>query len=829
MLMSQEDDEDVMPGDQRDPVGRADLPKLPVGEAAAGDSSPIFTAVELADELRKWLRESERRSGRGMSRRRLAGALNVSVRSMYAYLSGTTLIPYEVLDRLLPLLEIPSEQAKVLRRARDRVEDARRRPTEPVVRALPPVVQALPPSPTAFTGRAGPLAELGQLEAGQRTAGTSAVCVLAGMAGVGKTALALAWAREARARFPDGCLFVDLRGYDPDEPLDPHEALGVLLHSLGLADAELPSGVATRASRYRTLIDGRRMLIVLDNAFSADQVRQLLPAAPSCFVVVTSRDDLAGLVARDGAHRIILPPLTWNEGLVLLEALLGANRVRAEEQPARALVKVCAGLPLALRLAAELAAARPGEPLAAIVNEIQEQRLAMLAAAGDERADVRAVLSWSYLRLAADYPGAAQAFRALGGCPGQDFDARSAAALLNTAPRDVIGLIDILLRGHLAERVSGRRFRMHDLVRAYAAELSACDDDESREAGLVRLAGYYALYAEEAASHLVPQARKTSSGLDSSDAAAPIYLTPPPFADAESARAWLDAERPNLVAVAVAAAGRGLSDDASRLSAALDSYLDSAAHYHDAVTVHNCATSISDVTTRHAAQVRLATACFRLGRLDEALVHARQALAGARSAGDLKTEVGARLRLGTLHACLGQLKAAREQCEAALTLARQAADRLAEERILGNLAAVYAEQQQYRRALENGQQALALARELGDRVGEAHALCNVSRICQLAGRYQDAAAFGQKAQTAAAGIGDRSAQANATAALAASCMQLGRYSEARGHFLEAIVRAKDIGDRSLESTVQSGLHEVTQRLPLSQGSTPIEGLNRPPG
>lgn len=797
-----------MSGDRRDSSGRADPLKKPRGEPAAGDSSPISTAVELATELRAWLRAFERRGGRGMSRRRLAGALNVSVRSVYAYLSGTTLIPYEVLDRLLPLLEVPPEQAKVLRSARDRVEDARRRPAEPVVRALPP-------TPAPFSGRAGPLAELGQLEAGQRTAGAAAVCVLAGMAGVGKTALALAWAHGARVRFPDGCLFVDLRGYDPNEPLDPHEALGVLLRSLGLADAELPPGMATRVSRYRTLADGRRMLIVLDNAFSADQVRPLLPAAPSCFVVVTSRDDLAGLVARDGAHRIVLSPLAWNEGLVLLEALLGAHRVRAEEQSARALVNVCAGLPLALRLAAELVAARPEEPLAAIVNEIQEQRLAVLAAAGDERADVRAVLSWSYRRLAADHPDAAQAFRALGGCPGQDFDARSAAALLNTAPRDAVGLIDILVRGHLVERGPGRRFRMHDLLRAYATELSAsCDDHESREAGLVRLAGYYALSAEEAASHLVPRARETSSGLDSSDAAAPIYLIQPAFADAGLARAWLDAERPNLVAVAVAAAGRGLSGYASRLSAALDSYLDSAAHYHDALTVHNCATGISDVTARHAAQVRLATACFRLGRLEEALVHAREALVGAQSADDLQTQVGARLRLGTVHACLGQLKTAREQCEAALMLARQLADRLAEGRIIGNLAAVYAEQQLYHRALENGRRALALARELGDRVGEAHALCNVSRICQLAGRYQDAAAFGQKAQAAAAGIGDRSAQANATAALAASCMRLGRYSEARGHFLEAIARAKDIGDRSLEITVQSGLREVTQRLRL---------------
>src|SRR5215472_481070 len=158
----------MMPGDRRDSFGRADLLKLPGGEAASGDSPPISTAVELAAELRAWLREFERRSGRGMSRRRLAGSLNVSVRSVYAYLSGTTLIPYEVLNRLLPLLELSPEQAQALRRARDRVEDARRQPKEPVV-------QELPPSSTAFTGRAGPLAELDHLESGQRTGGAAVV------------------------------------------------------------------------------------------------------------------------------------------------------------------------------------------------------------------------------------------------------------------------------------------------------------------------------------------------------------------------------------------------------------------------------------------------------------------------------------------------------------------------------------------------------------------------------------------------------------------------------------------------------------------------------
>ena len=242
-----------------------------------GDPAPVLSGPGLAAELRDRLRDHERRTGQAASRQRLAGQLNVSVRSVYAYLSGTTLIPDDVLSRLLGLLEVPGPAADSLRRARDRVEETRRRPPGPVARELPSAV-------AAFTGRAGELAELDRLRAIRRRAGTVGVCVLAGMAGVGKTALALVWAHGARARFPDGCLFVDLRGYDPDEPLDPLEALGVLLRSLGLSDAELPTGLTARVSRYRMLSAGRRMLIVLDNAFSAEQVRSLLPAASGCFV-----------------------------------------------------------------------------------------------------------------------------------------------------------------------------------------------------------------------------------------------------------------------------------------------------------------------------------------------------------------------------------------------------------------------------------------------------------------------------------------------------------------------------------------------------------------
>jgi tetratricopeptide (TPR) repeat protein len=769
----------------------------------------------LAAELRDRLRDYERRTGQAVSRRRLAGQLNVSVRSVYAYLSGTTLIPDDVLGRLLGLLEVPGPEADSLRQARGRVEETRRRPSGPVASELPSAV-------AAFTGRAGELAELDRLRAIRRRAGTVGACVLTGMAGVGKTALALVWAHGARARFPDGCLFVDLRGYDPDEPLDPIEALGVLLRGLGLSDPEVPAGLTTRISHYRMLAAGRRMLIVLDNAFSAEQVRSLLPAAPGCFVLVTSRDDLAGLVAREGAHRITVGPLTSGEGLTLLTALVGHRRVQTEQEAARALAEACAGLPLALRLAAEAAAARPAEPLAAIAEEIRRRRLAMLAAAGDQRADLRAVLSWSYRRLAADHPGAARAFRLLGAHPGQDFDAHSAAALWDTTPAQAAALIDILARGHLAERRPGMppRFGLHGLLRAYAAELcTAGGEGEDPGAALDRLTGYYTLAAVTAARRLAPPERGSPPDVDGTGPALPS------FAADGSARRWLDAERHNLVAAAVAATGRRRYGHASRLSAALGPYLDTAGFYHDALIVHGCALHAPDAAVQGSAQASLATACFRLGRLQDALAHAHRALALA--AGELRTQAEAHLRLGAVYSNLGQDETAHEHGQIALALARQAGDRLAEGRVTGNLAIMAARQNRHGEALEHSLRALTLARELGDRPGEVRALCNIGTICRLVGRYPDAAVYGQKAEVIAADIGDRSAQADIAVNLAVACQDLGRYPEAQAYFQQAMASARDIGDSDLETRARAGLENAAARQQSQPSGTGTAELCRP--
>ena len=303
----------------------------------------------------------------------------------------------------------------------------------------PRVVPAqLPADVDVFTGRVGELADLDRLltttptQAGAREVGggsSTAVVISAvsGTAGVGKTALALRWAHRVRGGFPDGQLYVNLRGYDPDQPLSAADGLARFLRALGVAGAEIPLEVDERAASYRSLLDGRRILIVLDNAATVEQVRPLLPGTPSALVVVTSRDALVGLVARDGARRLDLDLLPPEDAVVLLGVLIG-GRVAAEPDAAAALAGQCARLPLALRIAAELAAARPTISLAGLVEELadEQRRLELLDAGGDPRTAIRAVFSWSYLHLPSE---TARAFRLLGLHPGPDLDPYAAAAL----------------------------------------------------------------------------------------------------------------------------------------------------------------------------------------------------------------------------------------------------------------------------------------------------------------------------------------------------------------------------------------------------------------
>ncbi|MEK8170238.1 NB-ARC domain-containing protein [Streptomyces sp. M19] len=331
------------------------------------------------------------------------------------------------------------------------------------------------------------------------------ISAIGGTAGVGKTALAVHWCHQVRHRFPDGQLYVDLCGFDRNRaPLRPRDALTQLLSGLGLTPQEIPAEEDEQIRRYRSLLVDRRMLIVLDDAASAEQVRPLLPGTSSCFVVVTSRNRLGGLVAREGAHPLILDVLDPEEAHALLVEVLGRARTEAEPEAADELARLCGYLPLALRVAAAQLAIEPGRRIAHLAEELAEgSRLAVLEMEDDERSAVRAAFELSYRALA---PESRLLFRLLGLVPGLDFDSGAAAALLDTTGRQAERVLGDLAAVHLIESRGDGRYGFHDLLREYANERYGAEDSPAElTAARDRLYTWYLRGALAAAQVLYPQ------------------------------------------------------------------------------------------------------------------------------------------------------------------------------------------------------------------------------------------------------------------------------------------------------------------------------------
>jgi DNA-binding SARP family transcriptional activator len=348
----------------------------------------------------------------------------------------------------------------------------------------------LPADAAAFSGRQAELAQLDSHWSGQGERRSPAVVVIAGTAGVGKTALAVHWAHRVRDRFPDGQLYVDLRGWAAGAPLRPIDALAGFLPALGVPAAEVPDQVEQAAALYRSLLAGRRMLVVLDNTRSPGQVRPLLPASPGCAVVLTSRDQLRGLIARDGAVRLDLDVLAPREARRLLTRLLGAERVDAEPEAEAELVRLCGYLPLALRIAAANLSGRPRTTVAAYAAELAGgDRLRALEAGEDTDAAVRVAFDRSYAALPA---AARRLFRLLGLVPGAGIGPPAAAALAATDAAAAAALLDRLASAHLAGERAPNRYVLHGLLRRYAADRASAEDSPAeREAALGRLLDHY--------------------------------------------------------------------------------------------------------------------------------------------------------------------------------------------------------------------------------------------------------------------------------------------------------------------------------------------------
>jgi DNA-binding SARP family transcriptional activator/tetratricopeptide (TPR) repeat protein len=663
-----------------------------------------------------------------------------------------------------------------------------------------PVPAELPADVAGFTGRVNELAELDRSPTGSRT-GALAIRTVSGTAGVGKTALVLHWAHRVRHRFPDGQLYLDLRGYDPDQPMAPNEALARLLEALGVPVGDLPATQDARTRRYRTEIAGRRVLVVLDNASSVDQVRDLLPGSPSCVVVVTSRDSLAGLVALWGARRLELDPLSADDARTLLHELIGT---RSLDDPAAVgdLAEQCARLPLALRVAAELAVTRSATPLARLAGELRDRqrRLRLLDGGGDARAAVRTVLSWSYRHLPAD---AARMFRAFGWHPGHDVDLHAAAALAGHGPDEAARLLDVLVRAHLVTPESPGRYGMHDLLRAYAVELSAdLDAEADRTAGVTRLLDHYLATTTAAMDLLYPTDGAHRGG--KRDAALPVTVPADP-------RSWLDAERHNLVAACAHAATHGLAGHAIDLANVSYRYLEGG-HHADALTVHTyglrAASETGDRSGEAYALTNLGAAYRLLGQYDPAVDRLTQALALHRTTGDRHGEARTLSNLGIVADRLGRYDDAAAHLTDALAAYRELGNRHGVAAVLTNLGAVELTPGHHHLAAGHLGEAATLFRELGDRAGEASALTNLGDAGMHLGRYQEADRHLTEALALFRGMEHRYGQAIALANLGTVQTRLGRHDLAVEHLTEALALFRETGHRYGEASVRNGLGEA---------------------
>jgi DNA-binding SARP family transcriptional activator/tetratricopeptide (TPR) repeat protein len=648
-----------------------------------------------------------------------------------------------------------------------------------------PVPRELPGDVPGFTGRAAELAELDRLlaapprgtDAGAKTAGAgdgpvtaAVISAVSGTAGVGKTALAVHWAHRAAERFPDGQLYVNLRGYDPGRPVSAADALVGFLRALGVPGQDIPPGQDERAARYRSLLAGRRMLVVLDNAGEAEQIRPLLPGSGVCAAVVTSRDALPGLVAREGAARLDLDLLPMDEAVGLLRELIGEPASTAPDAVA-ALAGYCCRLPLALRVAAELVAARRGVPLADLVSELAgQQRRLDLFDAGDPRTAVRAVFSWSCRNLS---PDAARTFRFLGWHPGCDFDAYAAAALISgTLDQGRLALAE-LARAHLVEPAAPGRYLMHDLLRAYAGELAdALDSADERHAALTRLFDHYLHAAAAAMDTLYPGERHRRPRIH------PLATPTPRLDSTAAAQSWLDEQRAALVAVTVHTAERGWPDHATRLAAILFRYLNLGSHYPEATTIYS-----------HAASA-------------------------ARSSGDPAGEAIALTSLGGIDSNQGRFEQACNRHRQALEMFREAGDSIGQARAMGNLALTYVDLGRFHEAVRVYGEALTVFRQNGDRAGEVRSLCNLGIVEERLGRYQQAARSQEQSLAIAREIGARDTETLALLNLGIARLRLGRCALAAGELRRALALCRENGYRAYTAVALTRMGDVC----LCQGS-----------
>jgi tetratricopeptide (TPR) repeat protein/transcriptional regulator with XRE-family HTH domain len=672
---------------------------------------------------------------------------------------------------------------------------------------LSAVPHQLPSITPHFAGRAAELMMLTrQLEDAVAARGTVVITAIGGMAGVGKSALAVHWAHEVVEQFPDGQLYVNLRGFGPGhDTVGPEQAIRGFLEALQVPPGKIPVNPHAQAGLYRTLLAGKRMLIVLDNARDEDQVRPLLPAGPSCLTVVTSRRQMLGLVAADAAHLVSLDVLSEAEARELLARRLGTGPVAAEPDVVTDLIALCGRLPLALAITAARAAAYPTRPLAGLARELREQRGRLAALdLGEPATSVRAVFSWSCQNLDS---AAARVFRLLSLHPGHDVTIPAAASLASVSVEESRDLLRELVRASLLSEHAPGRFVCHDLLRVYASE-QACakSSEQERRSAFLGLSGYYFAAASAAMDVLFPAEKHRRPQSPAPALALPSVPT------LDAGRDWLDTERANIVAVIAYAAANGWPDHAIQLAMILYRYLEAGGHNADAENAYACALQAARQTgdlTAQADSLRcLGTVCVWQGRHQQAFDKLSSAQEIYRAIGDRLGQARTLNTMGSIDWWQGRQQQAADRIRQALAIYRAIGERLYASIALNNLGLVVQQQGHYESAVGHHKEALADFREIGDRHGEAQALNGLGMALRRLGRYPQAEDHLARALVMFRELGRRHGEADALQNIGGVLQDQARYQLAAEHYRQALVIIREMGDPLSEAQALNGLGEA---------------------
>jgi tetratricopeptide (TPR) repeat protein/DNA-binding XRE family transcriptional regulator len=745
-----------------------------------------------------------------MTQEELAERAGLAVRTICDLERGRTTRPYpNTVVALAEALGLPGPQradfVSLSRRGRGATPvESQPEPAESRGSAMVP--RQLPAAVSHFTGRLGELEALSRVLGEGRASRTVVISALAGTAGVGKTALAVRWAHQVAERFPDGQLYVNLRGYDPAEPVTAADALASFLQALGLPGPQIPDGAEDRARTYRSMLAGRRMLVVLDNAQQAQQVRPLLPGDPGCAVVITSRDALAGLVAMDGARRLDLDLLPLADAVALLRLLIG-DRVDQDLDAAAELAGLCARLPLALRIAAELIASRRQAALRELVNELTAGQLDALDV-GEDRADVRAVISWSYRQLP---DPAARAFALLGLHPGEDLDAHAAAALTGVSRQEARRVLGQLHRASLLQATGPGRYGMHDLLRAFAREQAAAADTNGQsEQALTRLFDYYLGAAVAAMDILFPAEARQRPRIEASAEEVPEMV-------GEAAGwAWLDAERSNLVAVVAHCASDGWPRHATSLARTLFRYLMNGSHLPEALIVYGDALRAArlsgDLLGEAQALAGLGGIGIMRGHSLDAAGNYQAALDCFRRCGDQIGEANSLINLGVTEQMQDDHMSAAGHYRQAVTAFEQASDSIGTARALASLAGAEAELDLLADAAAHLERALPVFLVANDHTNLAEALERMGEVNFRRGQLTEAAAFHEQALAAYRRVGHPVGEAAQLASLGEVRLRQGEYRQAIDYLRQARDLFRQVGNQFGELLTLRTLAEALQQI-----------------